>query len=121
MIDEFEELAGPSNLVLAEVTVAGQLLRSIANAVGDAVEPAPVNALDETLPKETVRVAEAVSILQAAAVILPVKLIVPSAAWAIEESSAVLTSKAITGNLNFIYILVLEIIKKMLPLDNWNY
>lgn len=73
----------PSNFTEAVFADAGQLDSTIENLVGDAVAPTEPNAVELTVPKLTVCVDDVVSILHAESVMVPVKLIVPSAAIAL--------------------------------------
>ena len=87
----------PSNFTFAPVTVSGQSLRLSVKRVGAAFIPAaPLSAVCATLPKLTFRFCEPLSTVQVwsvmlnvnlGKVMLPVKLIVPSAAIALPAAS----------------------------------
>jgi hypothetical protein len=70
----------PSNFTEAEVTVAGQLVKAMVKRVGAAVEPAPLKAVLEICPIDTVSgVLTLFVTVHEASVMEPVKLSVPSA------------------------------------------
>ena len=81
-IEELPVAVGPSKRTLAVFTADGQVVSSMVKREDEAVEPAPLKEVLDTVPSATVWLVEDVLTVQAVSVILPVKLIVPSAAFA---------------------------------------